>query len=96
MIPHHETITKRKDGRFMGRFIVGHKENGKAIYQYVYGSTYEEAEKKLRIAHEIENMYLSGKNITVKEVYDEWLPAAANRIKESTYANYRLKFEKHI
>ena len=96
MISNHETITKRKDGRFMGRFIVGHKENGKAVYQYVYGSTYEEAEKKLRIGREIENMYLSGRNITVKEIYDAWLPAVANRIKESTYANYRLKFEKHI
>ena len=30
-------ITKRKDGRYMGKFIVGYDSNGKALYQYVYG-----------------------------------------------------------
>ncbi len=40
------SITKRKDGRYMGRFIIGHDKNQKPQYQYVYGETYEEAEKK--------------------------------------------------
>ena len=26
----------------MGRFIIGRREDGRALYQYVYGSTYEE------------------------------------------------------
>lgn len=45
-----ETITKHTDGRYMGRFIVDHETNGKPVYQYVYGKTYDEAEQKLRIA----------------------------------------------
>lgn len=90
-----ENITKRKDGRFMGRFIVGY-DNGKAIYQYVYGKTYDEAEEKLIIGKEIESRYLSGRNISVKKVYNEWMNAVVNRVKESSFANYKLKFEKHI
>ena len=39
-------ITLRKDGRFMGKFIVGYDDKGKAQYQYVYGRTYDEAESK--------------------------------------------------
>jgi len=91
-----ENITERKDGRFMGRFIIGYDETGKVMYQYVYGKTYEEAKKKLIIGKTIESQYLSGKNITVTNVYDEWMNAVVNRVKESTYANYKLKFEKHI
>lgn len=91
-----ENITRRKDGRFMGRFIVGYENNGKALYQYVYGKTYDEAEEKLMIGKEIESRYLSGRNISVKKVYTEWLNAVVNRVKESSFANYKLKFEKHI
>ena len=91
-----ETITKRADGRYMGRFIIDHKENGKPVYQYVYGKTYEEAEKKLLIARQIESQYLSDKSLTIKSAYDEWMIAAQNRVKESTFANYRHKFEKHL
>ncbi|MEE5994607.1 MAG: N-terminal phage integrase SAM-like domain-containing protein [Oscillospiraceae bacterium] len=96
MLNRNEVITHRKDGRYMGRFIIDHREDGKPIYQYVYGSTYEEAEEKLRIAHEIEIRYLSGKSLTLHTVYKEWLNGVANRVKESTYANYRMKFEQHI
>lgn len=96
MMQNTETITQRKDGRYMGRFIIGHEADGKAVYQYVYGKTYSEAEQKLRIAHEIESQYLSGRCVTVNKVYTEWLDAIVNRVKESTYANYKMKFEKHI
>ena len=34
-------ITERKDGRFMGRFVIGQKKGGKKIYQYVYGKTFQ-------------------------------------------------------
>lgn len=41
------TITKRKDGRYVGKFIAEYADNGKAQYHYVYGKTYEEAESKV-------------------------------------------------
>ena len=96
MLQNKEIITKRKDGRFMGRFIVDHEASGKPVYQYVYGKTYDEAEQKLRIAREIESQYLSGRCITVYDVYEEWLNVIVNHVKESTFANYKMKFEKHI
>ena len=90
------TITKRKDGRYVGKFIAEYADNGKAQYHYVYGKTYEEAESKVLIGREITSRYLSGRYITVGKVYREWLNAVVNRVKESTLANYRNKFEKHI
>lgn len=89
-------ITKRKDGRFMGKFIVGYGDGGKAQYQYVYGKTYDEAEKKVLIGREVASRFLSGRYITVGKAYEEWLNAVVNRVKESTLANYKAKFEKHI
>lgn len=89
-------ITKRKDGRYMGKFIIGCDENGKAQYQYVYGRTYDETEHKVLIGQEVASRYISGRYITVGKVYEEWLNAIVNRVKESTIANYRVKFEKHI
>lgn len=89
-------ITIRKDGRYMGKFITGYDECGKAQYQYVYGKTYDEAESKVLIGQEVASRYLSGRYITVNKVYEEWLNAVVNRVKESTLSNYKAKFEKHI
>lgn len=89
-------ITIRKDGRFMGKFCIGYDENGKAKYQYVYGRTYEEAESKVMIGREVTSRFLSGRFITIGKAYEEWLNAVVNRVKESSVANYKAKFEKHI
>lgn len=53
-------ITFRKDGRYMGKFIVDYDDNGKAQYQYVYGKSYDEAERKVQIGQEVASRYLSG------------------------------------
>lgn len=90
------TITKRKDGRYVGKFITDYDSSGQAHYQYVYGKTYDEAEQKVLIGREIASRFLSVRYITVRKIYVEWLNAVVNRVKESTFANYRNKFEKHI
>lgn len=89
-------ITKRKDGRYMGKFTIGSDDSGKLQYQYVYGTTYDEAESKVLIGREVASRYLSGRYVTVGKVYKEWLNAVVNRVKESSFANYKAKFEKHI
>ena len=91
-----EVITKRKDGRYMGRFPIGFDTSGKPQYQYVYGHSYDEAMKKLIIGKAIESEYLSCKNVSVRQAYTEWMSATSNRVKQSSLANYRQKFEKHI
>ena len=80
----------------MGRFIIDRDESGKAVYQYVYGNTYDDAYKKVQIGMEVELRFQSGKCISVLEVYREWITAIANRVKESSFVNYCNKFEKHI
>ena len=39
-------IRQRKDGRFEARYIKSRDENGKIVWGYCYGQTYEEAERK--------------------------------------------------
>ena len=89
-------ITLCKGWRFMGKLIVGYDDKGKTQYQYVYGRTYDEAESKMLIGQEVASRYLSGRYITVKKVYAEWLNAVVDRVEESTLANYKAKYEKHI
>lgn len=89
-------ITLRKDGRYMGKFIIGRDNNGKTQYQYVYGTTYEEAESKVLIGRTVASFYLSCRCVTVGKIYSEWLNAVESRVKESSLANYKAKFEKHI
>ena len=38
---------KKEDGRWEGRIVVGHKENGESIFRYVYGKTQKELLEKL-------------------------------------------------
>ncbi len=45
-------IRKRKDGRWEGRYVAGHDENGKAIRKNVLGKTQAEAREKLKAALE--------------------------------------------
>lgn len=42
-----ESIYKRKDGRWEGRYIKGRTPQGKAIYGYVYGRTYTQTKERL-------------------------------------------------
>ena len=41
-------IRKRPDGRWEGRYIAGHDENGKAIRKNVLGRTQAEVKEKLK------------------------------------------------
>ncbi len=42
-----ENIYKRRDGRWEGRYIVGRKPDGRAIYRSVYGASYHSVRQKL-------------------------------------------------
>ncbi len=35
-------VRRRDDGRWEGRIVVGHKENGDSIFRYVYAPTQKE------------------------------------------------------
>ena len=40
-------VRKRPDGRWEGRIVVGHKENGDPIFRYIYAPTQKELLAKL-------------------------------------------------
>lgn len=89
-------IYHRKDGRYEGRYADGYLGSGKTRYRSIYGKTYTEVKEKLlqikaRIAlPEMES------GLTVKKLFDEWLSAKQTQTKDSTYANYAFKVEKHL
>ena len=41
-------VRKREDGRWEGRIVVGHKENGDPIFRYIHAYTPKELTAKLR------------------------------------------------
>ena len=44
------SISKRKDGRWEGRYTVGYREDGKQIFKNVLAKTQSECSKKLKAA----------------------------------------------
>ncbi len=87
-------IYRRQDGRWEGRISKGKKTNGQYSYKSIYGNSKKDVETKItnyyRQSAEIET------SITVEEAFIEWMKNNKYRIKESTYANYHMKYEKHI
>ena len=45
-------VRKRKDGRWEGRIVIGHKEDGTPIYKSVFAKTQKELMPKLQEAME--------------------------------------------
>lgn len=86
-----ENIYKRKDGRWEGRYRTEYNK-----YHSVYGKTYADVKEKLiRLKVKPVTNKSSG-NLTVKDLFTEWLSAVKLKVKDSTYANYTMKYEKHI
>ena len=47
MCKHGENIYRRKDGRYEGRYVIGHGPKARTKFGYVYGRTYGEVRRKL-------------------------------------------------
>ena len=93
-------IRKRKDGRWEGRYTVGHDpETGKAIIKNVLGKTQAEVKEKLKKAIE-ENVgidYGRSKTYTVGNWLEVWYENYAKiKMRPSTYLTYHGYIENHI
>ncbi len=86
-------IYYRQDGRWEGR-IYKKNEEGKRKYQSFFGRTREEVIEKMTIFNPVQP-YKSCL-LTFGEIFTEWLQSIRHRVKESTLANYLVKWEKHI
>ena len=84
----------RRDGRWESRLSLV-SVNGKRQSKSFYGRTREEAEGKL-ISASLGNASATEKEMTVRELCAECMSVSSHRVKLSTFANYRMKIEKHI
>ena len=91
-----ENIYKRKDGRWEGRYIIGHKPNGQTKYASVYGKTYTEAKEKLNRKKGDRLRFLPSCSMTVQAVMEMWLSLRAADVKDSSYQRYKMLIDKHI
>ena len=93
-------IRKRKDGRWEGRYTVGHDpETGKAIIKNVLGKTQTEVKEKLKKAIE-ENVgidYSKAKTYTVGSWLEVWMENYAKiKLRPSTYKTSQGFLKNHI
>ena len=91
-------VRKRDDGRWEGRIVVGHKENGDSIFHYVYAPTQKELSTKLRQnidAYQGADL-TEQSQMTLSEWLDQWLENLADTLRPNTLRNYRSYIENHI
>ena len=92
-------VRKRDDGRWEGRIVVGHKENGEPIFQYVHAPTQKALLAKLHQNIEIfrDVELCEDSRMTLVQWLDCWLDEyAAPRLRESTMSGYRIYAEQYI
>ena len=91
-------VRKRDDGRWEGRIVVGHKENGDSIFRYVYAPTQKELSAKLR--QHIDSYQgadlTEQSRMTLSEWLDKWLEDMADTLRPNTLRNYRSYIENHV
>lgn len=92
-------VRKRADGRWEGRIVVGHKEDGSPIFRSVFAHTQKEVMRKLHSQIETyRDVELTEEsNMTLGEWLDKWLSDyMALTIRESTMDSYRTMAKHHI
>ena len=92
-------VRKRSDGRWEGRIVVGHKEDGSPIFRSVFAHTQKEVMRKLHSQIETyRDVELTEEsNMTLGEWIDKWLDNyMALTIRESTMDSYRTMTKHHI
>ena len=92
-------VPTRSDGRWEGRIVVGHKEDGSPIFRSVFARTQKEVMRKL---HNLIETYrdvelTEESNMTLGEWMDKWLDNyMALTIRESTMDSYKTMTKHYI
>ena len=91
------SISRRKDGRWMGRYTVHTAKGPKQ--KPVYGKTRAEVAEKLTaaMADRDKGLVFDAKNVTVGEYLDSWLSGSVRGpVRQSTYDGYEIAVRVHI
>ena len=92
-------VRKREDGRWEGRIVIGHKENGDPIFRYLSaGSQKALVERLSRERNIYQGVDLTeDSRMTLGEWLDRWLEErVAPSVRESTLESYRYHIRHHI
>ena len=93
------TVRKRKDGRWEGRIVIGHKEDGTPIFKSVFAKTQKELMPKLHAAiDEYRGVDLSENgSMTLGKWMDRWMEEyAIPTLRPGTIAGYTHDIRNHI
>jgi integrase len=92
-------VRRRKDGRWEGRIIAGHKSDGRPIYKSVLAKTQKELSEKLnelKTAHNGVEL-TEGGDISLSAWLDKWMSEYKSRtVRPTTYKSYVNLIERHI
>lgn len=91
-----ENIYKRKDGRWEGRYKSGFRSDGKTRYSSVYAHSYKQVKELLNEKRRQINEEVDCCTMTINKLFELWFDVIKVQVKESTFANYLMKYEKHI
>ena len=92
-------VRKRDDGRWEGRIVIGHKENGEPLFRHVYAKTQKALLDKL---HQNIECYrdvelTEDSRMTLSEWLDRWLAEyKAGTVRPGTLKSYRCYIEYYI
>ena len=92
-------VRKRDDGRWEGRIVIGHKENGEPLFRHVYAKTQKALLDKL---HQNIECYrdvelTEDSRMTLGEWLDRWLAEyKAGTVRPGTLKSYRCYIEYYI
>ena len=91
-------VRKRDDGRWEGRIVVGHKENGDSIFRYIYADTQKELTAKLRQNIDIyQGIDLTEQSrMALAEWLEQWLGQMSTTLRPSTLQHYQKDMTNHI
>ncbi len=92
-------VRKREDGRWEGRIVIGHKQNGDSIFRHVYAKTQKELLDKLhRNIEDYHDVDLTeDSRMTLGEWLDRWMAEyKADTVRPGTLAGYRSCIENYI
>ena len=91
-------VRKREDGRWEGRIVVGHKENGDSIFRYIYADNQKELTAKLRQNIDAyQGVDLTEDcRMTLGEWLDRWLEQMALTLRPGTLEQHRGNFDRHV
>ena len=92
-------VRQRDDGRWEGRIVIGHKDNGDSIFRYMSAKTQKELLDKLhRSIEEYDGVDLTEQSrMTLGEWLDIWLTECAEpSLRPSTLKGYRAYVERKL